>query len=156
MDDRNDKGHFTHASPGLRNPLLCDSPRHTAPATQAVSFTSFPGVGGFGTGNVDPTPYLSFGWVVPAALFPGGRTQSVTVPLNAPGTKYLPRWNQLDISVKRVIHTRRVDIQPVISVFNVLNSSVVLNEIQTFGSALEQPLNTLQGRFMKLEALIKF
>jgi len=32
----------------------------------------------------------------------------------------------------------------------------VLNEIQTFGSALEQPLNTLQGRFMKIEALIKF
>src|SRR3989441_7936011 len=124
--------------------------------TGAVSFTSFPGVGGFGTGNVDSPPYLSFGWVFPAALFPGGRTQSVTVPLNAPGTKYLPRWNQLDISVQRVIHTRRVDIQPGISVFNVLNSSAVLNEIQTFGSALEQPLNTLQGRFMKIEALIKF
>jgi hypothetical protein len=124
----------------------------------AVSLTSYPGVGRFTNAGsaTDPDPYITVSWVVPANLFPGGRTQSVTAALNPPGSQYLPRFSQLDVSVKRTIRAGRVQVEPGVAVFNLLNSSVVLQQIQTFGSALGQPLNTLQGRFLKLEALLKF
>ena len=123
----------------------------------ALSVMSFPGVGGFVVGTAsDPTPYLTVDWVVPADLFPGGRTQSVTVALNPPGSRYLQRFNQLDMSIKRTIRAGRMQVEPGVAAFNLLNSSLVLREIQTFGPALGQPLNTLQGRFLKLELLFKF
>jgi hypothetical protein len=50
----------------------------------------------------------------------------------------------------------RPSIRPTLEVFNLLNTSVVLNQNQTFGPTLGQPLTTLQGRLMKLSALIKF
>jgi hypothetical protein len=95
-------------------------------------------------------------WVVPPALFPGGRTEAVTAHLLAPGAKYLKRWNQLDITVKRAIQVGRFEFLPAIEVFNLLNSSVVLNEIQTFGPTLGVPTQTIQGRFVKISGMVKF
>jgi hypothetical protein len=43
-----------------------------------------------------------------------------------------------------------------VELYNLLNSSVVLNETQTFGPALGRPLLTLQGRMMRLGAQLKF
>jgi len=93
---------------------------------------------------------------VPPNLFPGGRTEVVTAALIPPGMKYLKRWNQLDITLKRAIRVRRFELQPAIEVYNLLNSSVVLNEIQTFGPTLGVPTQTMQGRFVKLGVLMKF
>ena len=93
---------------------------------------------------------------MPPNLFPGGRTQSVTLPLVAPGVKFLERWNQLDVSIKRIFRFGSIELQPTLEVFNLLNSSVVLAENQRFGPNLGQPLTTLQGRFLKLGALVKF
>jgi hypothetical protein len=93
---------------------------------------------------------------VPPALFPGGRTEAVNARLLAPGAKYLKRWNQLDITVKRVTRVGRFEFLPALEVFNLFNSSVVLNEIQTFGPTLGFPTSTIQGRFMKLSAMVKF
>jgi hypothetical protein len=123
----------------------------------AVSFMSLPGVSyTIGTTSTEPPRYQTVTWVVPANLFPGGRTQSVTVPLNPPGSRYLPRFNQLDISLKRTFRVGRVQVEPGLAIYNLPNSSVVLQELLTFGPALGQPLNTLQGRFLKLEAMVKF
>jgi len=41
-------------------------------------------------------------------------------------------------------------------VFNVLNGSTVLQEVQTYGANLGQPQNFLQGRMMRLALLINF
>jgi hypothetical protein len=95
-------------------------------------------------------------WLVPPALFPGGRTEAVTAHLIAPGTKYLKRWNQLDINVKRSIRVGRLEIQPALEIYNLLNSSVVLNEIQSFGPSLGVPTAMMQGRFVKIGAFMKF
>jgi hypothetical protein len=99
---------------------------------------------------------LSVIWNVPANLFPGGRTEVVTVPLVAPGTRWLERWNQLDINVKRIFRAGRMEFQPTFEVFNLLNSSVVLSENQNFGPSLGAPTQVLQGRFIKLGGLIRF
>lgn len=53
---------------------------------------------------------LSVSWTVPANLFPGGRTQAETVPLIQPRTKFLNRWNQLDLNLKKLFRLDRVQL----------------------------------------------
>jgi hypothetical protein len=99
---------------------------------------------------------LAVNWSVPANLFPGGRTQSVTVNLVPPGSKYLERWNQLDLSVRRVFRFGKVRLDGALDIFNALNSNVVLTENQNFGSTLGQPQAVLQGRLLRISNQIKF
>jgi hypothetical protein len=40
--------------------------------------------------------------------------------------------------------------------FNILNSSVVLSEVQTFGASLGRPQRFLQGRTMRLGMQLKW
>jgi hypothetical protein len=100
---------------------------------------------------------LAVNWAVPASVFPGGqRTQSVTVNLIAPGTKYLKRWNQLDLSLRRVFSVGKVRLDASLDVFNMLNSNVVLNENQNFGASLGAPLEILQPRLLRISTNMKF
>ena len=95
-------------------------------------------------------------WNVPAALFPGGRTQSVTVNLVPPGSKYLDRWNELDLSFHKRVRIGRYDIDTALDMYNALNSNVVLQENQNYGSSLGQPQQVLQGRLLRISNQIKF
>ena len=99
---------------------------------------------------------LAVNWSVPANLFPGGRTQSVTLNLVPPGSKYLDRWNELDLSLRKVFKLGRYRVDGALDMFNALNSNVVLSENQNFGSTLGQPLAVLQGRLLRLSSQIKF
>ncbi len=127
----------------------------------AVSFVSFPGATCNCPGAITPplggwAGPLNVLWVVPPALFPGGRTEAVNAALAAPGSRYLKRWNQLDISAKRSFKFGRYDLLPAVEIYNLANSSVVLNETQTFGASLGNPTQIMQGRFVKLSAMLKF
>ncbi len=108
-----------------------------------VSMLSYPGLP------------LTVSWAVPLTILPN-RSAPVTVPIIAPGTSYLERWNQVDVHVMREIKAGRLAVRPTLEVFNLTNSSVVLGQILTFGSALGRPASTLQGRLMKLSAMVKF
>jgi hypothetical protein len=99
---------------------------------------------------------LAVNWAVPTNLFPGGRTQAVTVNLVPPGSAYLHRWNQLDLSVRRLFTFGKVRLDGALEIFNSLNSNVVLSENQNFGSALGQPQAVLQGRLLRVSSQIKF
>ena len=100
---------------------------------------------------------LAVNWAVPASVFPGGqRTQSVTVNLIAPGTAYLKRWNQLDLSLRRIFKAGRARFDASLDVFNLLNSNVVLNENQNFGASLGAPLEILQPRLLRISTNMKF
>ncbi|MQA28438.1 MAG: hypothetical protein GEU82_01170 [Luteitalea sp.] len=99
---------------------------------------------------------LAVNWAVPATLFPGGRTQAVTVGLIPPGSEYLERWNQLDLEVKKSFRLGRVQIEPAVELYNTLNSNVVLTQNQSFGSTLGQPQRVLQGRLVRLSSQIRF
>lgn len=117
---------------------------------------SYIGLPGGAAGSIGYNDFLASNWAVPATLFPGGRTEPVNVNLIPPGTSYLPRWNQVDFNVKRPIRLGRYELQPTLDIFNLMNSSVVLTQIQAFGPALGVPTSTLQGRFVKLSVLVKF
>jgi hypothetical protein len=112
---------------------------------------AFPGLPWGFTGGVALKSYkealLGVNWVVPASAFPGGqRTQPVTVRLIAPYTKYLPRWTQFDLSAKRKFQLSTVELVADVSLFNVMNSSAVLTERQTFGPSLGTPTSIMSGR----------
>jgi hypothetical protein len=110
----------------------------------SMSLLSYPGQG------------LGVSWPVPISVFPGGRTQAVNVALIPPGTKFLERWNQLDIALKKSVRARGLELRPQIEIFNVLNSGVVLSEIQTFGPSLGRPTSTLQARLVRVGAIVTF
>ena len=95
-------------------------------------------------------------WTVPANLFPGGRTQSVSVALTPPGSDYGPRWNQLDLSVRKVFRLGGAQLDAALDMFNALNSNVVLSDIQTFGPTLGNPTQILQPRLLRVSANVKF
>jgi outer membrane receptor protein involved in Fe transport len=99
---------------------------------------------------------LATNWNVPANLFPGGRTQAVTVRLDEPGSQYLERWNQLDFSVKRAFRVNAVQLEPAVEIFNAFNVNAVLVQNQNFGSSLGQPQRVLQGRLMRLAFQLTF
>jgi hypothetical protein len=103
-----------------------------------------------------PGGILTNSWAVPPEVFPISRTEVVAVPLIAPGTQYLKRWNQLDLSIRRTFTFGRYQMQPALEMYNILNSSVVLNQNQNFGPSLGRPTSTLQGRLVKLSGLVKF
>jgi len=125
---------------------------NAAPPVAASSFTS-----GSVTGTGAPVDYLGADYALPATL-PGGvsRTIPVTVALVAPGTLYFDRWNQLDISVKRQIKFGKYSITPSFELYNVLNSSVVVNALQIYGATYLRPTSTLPGRLMRLGGQFKF
>jgi carboxypeptidase family protein len=114
-----------------------------------------------GTNVTDPLlsvtdPSLRTLWAIPAGLFPGGRTQAVTVRLDKPGSQYLNRLNQLDLEIKRVFKVRTFQLEPGVDVYNVFNGNVVLVQNQNFGSSLGQPQRILQGRLVRLNVQIRF
>lgn len=107
--------------------------------------------------QTDQTQSLVVNWPVPVALFPGGQTVAgLTRSVIAPGTKFLKRWNQLDVEGRRTFRVGRYQVTGQVDIYNTLNSNVVLTEIQTFGPALGQPLTILQGRIFRAALQVKF
>jgi hypothetical protein len=96
-------------------------------------------------------------WTPAASVFPNGqRTQSVTVPLIPPGSDYLDRWTQLDLSFRKVFKIGGYRLDGALDMFNALNSNVVLAQNQNYGSTLGQPQAVLQGRLLRLSTQLKF
>ena len=55
-----------------------------------------------------------------------------------------------------LMRVTRGRIQATLDIFNLLNSSGILSQNNTFGTAWQAPTNILQGRLMKLGALFEF
>jgi hypothetical protein len=81
---------------------------------------------------------------------------SVTVPLLVPGTKYLDRWNQVDVRLAKKFQVRKVKLQGQFDMFNVLNGSNILSTNEAFGSTLDRPTAILQGRLFAVGMQVNF
>jgi hypothetical protein len=139
---------------------FCDQSKYPIPFRHDFKFAgSYPIVWGLQIGAMLQSYAglpLAVNWNVPANLFPGGRTQTVTVNLVPPGSQYLHRWNQLDLSFRKVFRVGKYQIDGALDMFNALNSNVVLQENQNFGQTLGQPQAVLQGRLLRISSQIKF
>lgn len=95
-------------------------------------------------------------WVVPASLFPGGRTQSVTVPLLAPNTEFLPTWTQVDLTLRKTIRMGRTTFSGDFTLFNVLNSNTIITENPSFGTSFRVPTSIISGRLPRVGFQVNF
>lgn len=117
------------------------------------SFQSYPG----GSQEVDDNEqWLDVDYNVTRGILPGLVQSSVTVPLIQPGTKYLPRMNQLDVRFGRVFKVRRVRLRGQVDVFNATNSNSILSVGETFGPALDRVNSILPGRILGLSMRVDF
>ena len=95
-------------------------------------------------------------WTPDAGLFPGGRTQSQTIILTAPGTLYGERWDQLDVNFKKNfrygnrVHTFQLDL------FNVFNNNSIRTMNDTVGNSLGQVTAIMPGRFPRIAYQFKW
>ena len=120
------------------------------------TFQSYPGTTPYGNGST-ATPWLNVNYIVNGTIARGLTQTQENIPLIPPGSKYLSRWNQLDLRLAKKFRFRESDYWQVqADLFNSLNSHVVINQIQTYGSALDQPTQVLQGRLVSFGAQLHF
>jgi hypothetical protein len=85
-------------------------------------------------------------------VIPNLTTATLNVPLRAPQTEYMPRINQLDLSLAKTVTVRGVRIAPKVDIFNALNSdrwsSVATAQFGT--AAYLRPTTILQGRLFRV------
>lgn len=95
-------------------------------------------------------------WTPGTSVFPGGRTNSETIILTKPGSLYQPRYNQLDITIKKNFRHGRKTFALQADIFNVTNSSSILTTTNSIGSSLGQVNSILYGRLPRLVFQTKF
>ena len=112
-------------------------------------------------------PGCTPGAIVLASRFAGD--PAITVRLASPGTRYEPRWNQLDFAIRRTFKFKNMQVQPQINLFNALNANPVLTEGTALGSNVPiapflssdpnsggTPISILQPRIIQVGAQIRF
>jgi hypothetical protein len=96
-------------------------------------------------------------WQPAANLYPGGvRNKQETVFLNAPGTLFYPRYNQLDLNVKKNFRAGRKTFSGQVDFFNALNGNAVFTRNNAIGTSLGQVQTILQGRVIRLAFQMRF
>jgi hypothetical protein len=76
--------------------------------------------------------------------------------LNAPGTLYYPRYNQLDLNLKKSFRAGRKTFTTQADFFNALNGNAIFARNNSIGATLGQVTTILQGRMMRLAFQMKF
>ena len=94
--------------------------------------------------------------IVNRSVLPTLAQSQVSVLLNPPGTSYMPRVTQLDLSVAKTIRTRRTSLTPQLDIFNALNANTVLTEVTAYGPALGNPATILSGRLVRFQVKFNF
>lgn len=119
----------------------------------AGSFQSYPG----GSQDVDNNEHwLDVNYNVTPAILPGLVQSSVTVPLIQPGTKLLPRLNQLDVRFARVFRVGGVALRGQFDIYNATNSNSILAVGETYGPALDGVNQILPGRIFGVSTRVDF
>ena len=95
-------------------------------------------------------------YVITRAVVPSLTLASVTPRLNEPGTDFMPRVNQLDVSVSKRFRVGRTEVLPQLDIFNALNVSPELSITQTFGPAYGFPLTVLPARLFRVGVQVNF
>jgi hypothetical protein len=106
--------------------------------------------------NRVPDASLNVDYNVTRTQIPTLTVTSITVPLITPGTKFLERRNQIDVRLSKKVMVRQLELQGQFDIFNMLNSSTILSQTETFGSALGRPTAILQGRLFALGMQLGF
>jgi hypothetical protein len=95
-------------------------------------------------------------WTPPPAIFPGGRTNPETIILTPKGATSYPRYNQLDVNLKKTFRSGQKTFTVQADVFNVLNSNTIMGTNNAIGANLGF-VNEIQiGRLPRIAFQMKF
>jgi hypothetical protein len=105
----------------------------------------------------NPGGERAINYQVTRGLVPTLTLTSVNVRLNEPGSEYLDRVNQFDLSITRNFRFEGgVEVRPELSLFNILNANPVLNLTNTFGPNLGRVNSILDPRLVRVGLFVKF
>ncbi len=85
-----------------------------------------------------------------------GRATTATIELIAPDTVFGPRTTQLDFRVSRSFMAGRMRVQPMLDLYNALNSNATLTLNTRYGSQWLRPTRIMDGRIAKLGVQVDF
>jgi hypothetical protein len=151
---------------------LYATPIAASPVVAPLPMTVFTGQQmGFKTVNwsISPTTKYPLDCSCPnpgGVVDPGLAQGSETIQLVAPGSRLTPRLNQFDVGARKVFRIHeKYTIMGEAQIFNVINSSTVLNESQTLGATVKPfvagapggtPSVILNPRMLRLNLQFKF
>jgi hypothetical protein len=78
------------------------------------------------------------------------------VQIVEPGAAYGDRMNQFDFRVSKLVRVGKTRTTVGLDMYNLLNSTPVLSEVQTYPGPFRTPLSMLQARFFKFSAQFDF
>jgi hypothetical protein len=131
--------------------------------TRAIPY----GVFTFGTGFDVPMGQGSYWNVLPTTRYaanctgpcrpgelviPNMNLTSLRVPLYAPETEFMPRYNQLDLSFSKTVNIKGFRVLPKVDIFNVMNSDrwSTVTTAQFGAASYLQPSTIMQGRLIRI------
>jgi hypothetical protein len=94
--------------------------------------------------------------VVPNLLTAPNSAANLTVALQAPGTDYYGRQNQLDLGIRKLFRFGRYQYSGQVDIFNTFNNGYVKTETRTWGTSLGVPTSNLQPRTLRLAVQMRF
>lgn len=85
-------------------------------------------------------------------VIPNLTTATLNVPLYAPETEYMPRYNQLDLSFAKTVNYRGFRFTPKVDIFNATNSDrwSAVTTAQYGAATYLQPSTIMQGRLIRI------
>jgi hypothetical protein len=153
-------GDLYTGSPVSNGGRFCDQRKFAIPWTNEFKLAgSYPMPFGMDVGAVLQSYAGSprtISWTPATGVFPGGRTNSEVVVLNAPGSLFYPRYNQLDVNFKKNFRAGRKTYSGQVDLFNVLNGNAIFARNSSIGPSLGQVQSILQGRIVRLAFQLKF
>jgi hypothetical protein len=120
-----------------------------------ASTTLYNAASGFNASNC-VAPCVLGQAVVPNLLTAPNTAANLTVALQAPGTDYYGRQNQLDLGFRKLFRFGRYQYSGQVDIFNTFNNGYVKTETRTWGTSLGVPTSNLQPRTLRLAVQMRF
>jgi hypothetical protein len=156
-------GRTTSATCQVEDPnnlRFCDQGDYDVPMrTQFKLSATYPlwyGLRLSGTFQSQPGGDRGINYQVTRTLIPTLTQTTVNVRLNDPGSEFNDRVNQLDFSLSKSFRRAGIEVRPELALFNLLNASAVLSQVNTFGPALGNVNTVLQPRLARLGLTMRF
>jgi hypothetical protein len=103
-----------------------------------------------------PGPEQTFTYVVTKAQLPQLTTaSSVSIPLTEPGSTFLPRVYQTDLSLGWTAKVNKLRLKPALELFNLFNANNVLTQTTVYPTQ-GKPLTILPGRLFRISVTVDY
>ncbi len=153
-------GRFAINSCDVFNPngqRFCDTSPYDIPWQPTYKLSGvYPTVYGIRVSGVFQSALFDYSdtYLINRTVAPGLVQPSVTVQLDAPGSTFYPRANQLDLGIAKVFRVGQATITPTLDFFNLMNSNTVQTWVTAFGPNLHNVNTNMLGRLIRPQVTV--